>query len=324
MIDILSYLPAKRKQTSSGWISFNAVCCHHNGESHDKRGRGGILIENENWRYHCFNSNFNASFTLGKGVNHKARKLLSWVGVPKTDIDWLNLESLRHKNLIDVANDRNREIIANIKFKDVDLPEGAKLLEETDTQYIDYLRQRGITKDDYAFMITPQDSGRNANRIVVPYTNKNKIVGFTSRYLDNKTPKYINEQQQGYVFGLDLQKENWKYVIVTEGIFDAISISGCAVMHNKINDLQAQQLKQQYKEVIVVPDQDKAGLKLIDDAIKYGFNVSIPEWQDDIKDVNDSVVHNGKVKTLLDIIQNKNASSIKIKLARKALEKRVS
>jgi len=323
MIDILSYLPAKRKQTSSGWISFNAVCCHHNGESHDKRGRGGILIENENWRYHCFNCNFNANFTLGKSVSHKARKLLSWVGVPKTDIDWLNLESLRHKNLIDVANDRNRQIVANIKFDNVDLPKGAKLLEDTDIQYIDYLKQRGITKDDYAFMITPQDSGRNANRIVVPYTNKNKIVGFTSRYLDNKTPKYINEQQQGYVFGLDLQKENWKYVIVTEGIFDAISISGCAVMHNKINDLQAQQLKQQYKEVIVVPDQDKAGLKLIDDAIKYGFNVSIPEWQDDIKDVNDAVVKYGKVKTLLDILQNRSQSSIKIKLAKKTLERRV-
>ena len=125
------------------------------------------------------------------------------------------------------------------------------------------------------------------------------------------------------MFGLDLQKENWKYVIVTEGIFDAISISGCAVMHNKINDLQAQQLKQQYKEVIVVPDHDKAGLKLIDDAIKYGFNVSIPNWDDDIKDTNDAVIKYGKVKTLLDIIQNKNASSIKIKLAKKLLEKKV-
>ena len=324
MIDILSYLPAKRKQSSSGWISFNAVCCTHNGESQDKRGRGGVLFETkDNWRYHCFNCNFNASFTLGKGVNHKARKLLTWLGVSKTDIDWLNLESLRHKNLNDIAEDRNKQIVSNIKFKDVDLPQTARLIENSDIEYIDYLKKRGITKDDYAFMVTPQDSGRNANRIVVPYTNKNKIVGFTSRYLDNKTPKYINEQQQGYVFGLDLQKENWKYVIVTEGIFDAISISGCAVMHNKINDQQAQQLKQQYKEVIVVPDQDKAGLKLIDDAIKYGFNVSIPEWQDDVKDVNDAVVKYGKVKTLLDILQNRSQSSIKIKLAKKTLERRV-
>ena len=324
MIDILSYLPPKRKQTTSGWISFNAVCCHHNGESQDKRGRGGILIENNgDWRYHCFNCNFTAGFTLGKGVNHKARKLLTWLGVPKTDIDWLNLESLRHKNLADIANDRNRTLVANIHFNEVQLPNSARLLEDTDKEYVDYLQARGLNKNDYAFMTTPTDTGRNAKRIVVPYTNKNKIVGFTSRYLDNKTPKYINEQQQGYVFGLDLQKESWKYIIVAEGIFDAISISGCAVMHNKINDLQAQQLKQQYKEVIVVPDHDKAGLKLIDDAIKYGFNVSIPDWDDEVKDINDAVVKYGKVKTLLDIIQSRSQSSIKIKLAKKTLERKV-
>jgi hypothetical protein len=35
---INSYLPAKRKQTPSGWISFNAVCCD------DKRQRGGLIF----------------------------------------------------------------------------------------------------------------------------------------------------------------------------------------------------------------------------------------------------------------------------------------
>ena len=38
-------LPGKRKtNSSSGWISFNAVCCHHNGESADTRGRGGMMM----------------------------------------------------------------------------------------------------------------------------------------------------------------------------------------------------------------------------------------------------------------------------------------
>jgi len=249
--------------------------------------------------------------------------LLSWLGVPETDINWLNLESLRHKNLADLANDRSMHRIANIKFNEVSLPKTARLLEDTDTQYNDYLKQRGLDRNDYAFMITPNDKGRNVNRIIVPYTNKNKIVGFTSRYTDNKIPKYINEQQKGYVFGLDLQKDNWKYLIVAEGIFDAISVNGCAVMHNSISDIQAQQIKQQYKEVIVVPDQDKPGLRLINDAIKHGFNVSIPDWGNETKDINDAVIKYGKVKTLIDIIKSKNASSIKIKLAKKALEKKI-
>jgi len=323
MIDIQSFLPPKRKHTSSGWISFNAVCCQHNGESADKRGRGGLLIEGSNWRYHCFNCNFSTGFEIGKPVSLKTKKLLDWLGVPKVDIDWLNLESLRHKNINDIASERERTATSKISFKDYELPKDFRLINENDKDFVSYLNARGIKIDDYAFMIDPTGVNRNKNRIIVPYTNDGKIVGMTSRYLDNKTPKYINEQQQGYVFGLDLQKENWKYAIVVEGVFDAISISGCAVLHNKINDKQAQQLKQLYKEVIVVPDRDKSGLKLIEDALKYGFNVSLPDWDKSIKDVNDAVVKNGKVKTLLDIIKSKNSSSIKIKLSMKALAKQL-
>jgi len=33
MFDILSILPGKKKQTSSGWTSFNAICCTHFGHS---------------------------------------------------------------------------------------------------------------------------------------------------------------------------------------------------------------------------------------------------------------------------------------------------
>jgi hypothetical protein len=43
MLDIVQYLPGKRKQSSSGWISFNGPCCVHNGESADRRQRGGLL-----------------------------------------------------------------------------------------------------------------------------------------------------------------------------------------------------------------------------------------------------------------------------------------
>ena len=34
---ILTSLPTGRKKTPSGWISFNAPCCVHNGETADKK-----------------------------------------------------------------------------------------------------------------------------------------------------------------------------------------------------------------------------------------------------------------------------------------------
>ena len=172
-------------------------------------------------------------------------------------------------------------------------------------------------------MISPDEKVRNANRIVVPYTFEGDVVGWSARYLDNRIPKFINEQQPGYVFGLDLQQEHWTQLIVVEGLFDALSVNGVAVLHNTVNDKQAQIIKQQRKQVTVVPDQDEAGLKLIDRAVELGWAVSIPDWPEHIKDVNDAVKHYGKLGTLITIMNTRETSKIKIELAKRKLVKKV-
>ena len=101
-------------------------------------------------------------------------------------------------------------------------------------------------------------------------------------------PKFINDQQPGYVFGIDLQKRLGS-CLVFEGIFDAISMNGCALTHNTINDNQVGVLKKLGKRIIVVPDQDKTGLEICDKALELGFDVSLPNWAEDIKDANDAV-----------------------------------
>ena len=136
-----------------------------------------------------------------------------------------------------------------------------------------------------------------------------------------RLPKYINEQQPGYVFGIDLQQDHWTQLIVVEGLFDAVSINGVAVLHNTVNDQQAQIIKQQHKQVTVVPDQDDAGLKLIDRAVELGWAVSIPDWPEHIKDVNDAVKHYGKLGTLITIMNSRETSKIKIELAKRRLVK---
>ena len=49
---------------------------------------------------------------------------------------------------------------------------------------------------------------------------------------------------------------------------------------------------------MLVPDRDKAGQKLIDDALEYGWSVSFPEWEADVKDINAAVIRYGKLFTL--------------------------
>ena len=125
------------------------------------------------------------------------------------------------------------------------------------------------------------------------------------------------------MFGYDPQKPEWNVCIVVEGIFDALSIDGCALTHNTISDTQADILKSLNKKVIVVPDQDKTGLEVCDKALSLGFHVGIPEWDSDIKDVNDAVVKYGKLATLLSILQSATNSKIKIEIKRKQLDKRL-
>jgi DNA primase len=159
--------------------------------------------------------------------------------------------------------------------------------------------------------------------VTIPFTYDGKIVGWTARFLDDKQPRYINHTQPGYVFGTELQHNDWQYAIVVEGIFDALSIDGLAVMHNTVSDAQARLIRNLGREIIVVPDQDKAGVELIDRAVELGWAVSIPDWGDDIKDVNDAVVKFGKLATLLTIMQSKETSKIKIELRKKNLVKRL-
>jgi DNA primase len=107
-----------------------------------------------------------------------------------------------------------------------------------------------------------------------------------------------------------------------EGIFDALSIGGLAVMHNDISDAQARLIRGLGREITVVPDQDKAGLELIDRAVELGWAVSIPSWED-CKDVNDAVKKYGRLGTLLTIMQARETSRIKIELRKKQLVKRL-
>ena len=324
MIDLLSYIPQKRKQTSSGWVSFNAPCCVHTGESADRRSRGGVKQAEDDWSYHCFNCGFTASFVPGRPVSFKARKLLGWLGVDSTDIERLNLESLKRKSLLDLTAERNTIKQTQIDFDEKEVPEGVERIDTNNKlhfHYVDYLKQRGIVFG-YPFLVDKKRGPRD--RIVVPYTYKNRIVGHTSRYLDSRTPKFINSQQPGYVFGYDLQKSNWTSAIVVEGIFDALSISGLACMHETISKDQAQLLKQLQRRIIVVPDQDRAGLSIIDAAVEHKFEVSIPEWPEDVKDVNDAVVRFGVAHTLQQIHQNAERSKIKIEMFKKRLQRKLN
>jgi hypothetical protein len=320
MIDITQYLPSKKKQTPSGWISFNAPCCTHNGQSADTRQRGGLKVSEQGWSWHCFNCGYTASFILGRSVSFKARRLLGWLGVADRDIELLNLESMRHRSVYGIIEDRQRtfEALQGITFEERELPAGAEFV-DPGSEYADYLQKRCVPMD-FPFMMDPLSK---RSGIIIPFTYRDQVVGWTKRFLDDRNPRYLSDTQPGYVFNVDSIQDSWKQVIVTEGIFDALSIGGVAVMHNDINDAQARLIRNLGREITVVPDQDQTGLDLIDRAMELGWAVSTPDWGNDCKDVNDAVIKYGRLATLITIMQARETSRIKIELRKRQRAKRL-
>lgn len=325
-MDFSTIIPGKRKTTARGWISFNAPCCHHRGHKPDRRMRGGMKSSGHEMVYHCFNCGFKCGFTLGKPLTANTKKFMIWCGVGEDVIAKWNLESIQSKDILEHLLPAKPKINKKIKFDTVSLPENAIRLDMTNPEherYILYLNGRGIDLDDYPFYVTPNDTmPRYQHRIIIPhYDKKQNTIGYIEHYIDKKIPKYIKHHLQDPLFGHHLQDPNWQVCLVFEGIFDAIPLNGCAVLHDTISDIQAQQLYALRRKIIVVPDQDKTGLNIIDRALELGFHVSLPKWGNNIKDTNDAIVRYGRLPTLLSILQAATNSTIKLQLARNRIVK---
>ena len=316
---VLTYLPAKRKQTPSGWLSFNAPCCHHNGNSADTRGRGGMISNPDGGiSYHCFNCGFKASWQPGRQFSHKLRKLLQWMGAPDDIINKVALEVMRENEGVEV-----RERIASLPtFNSVPLPEDAiKITDITDfSKYslaiLEYMAARHLNVDDTDYYWSPSLGYRD--RLIIPFYYEGRVVGWTARSIvPDKKPKYLTEVQPGFVFGLDEQGYNKIFAVVCEGQIDAIHIEGCALGGSEISDQQAMMLKRLQKDIIVVPDRDSAGKKLVERAIELGFSVSMPEWAQDVNDIGDAVDKYGRLYTLYSIATSASDSALKTRLRAK-------
>ena len=317
---VLAYLPSKRKQTPSGWLSFSAPCCIHNGESQDTKQRGGFIENGDGVSYHCFNCGFKASWQPGRTLNYKMRKLLRWLNVTDDEITKLSLEVLRLSEGVEAAH----HTVVLPTFETVQFPEGTiEIIEDpcATSNYeavLDYMRKRNLQLDDgykYFWCNNPVYK----RRLIVPFYYESRLVGWTARIVDSdRNPRYLMETQPGFVYGIDQQQDyNKVYCVVTEGPIDANHIEGVSINGSEISQQQALIINRLNKEVVVVPDRDSKGKALVEQAIELGWQVSLPEWDNDIKDVSDCVARYGKLYALYSIISAAESSPLKIRLRTK-------
>lgn len=318
------HLPPKRKSTPSGWIKFNAVCCQHNGHSADTRARGGMISNPDGGvSYHCFNCGFKTSWQPGRNLSRGLRRLMQWLNVSDDLINRVALEVMRENEGFAV----NTKLITVPVFNTVPLPTDAVPIANCEAegyahsphlqQVLQYMHSRNLYLEDYEFWWSPSLGYRD--RLIVPFGYQGRTVGWTARKVTDGKPKYLSEQQPGYVFNLDAQLNHSDsiYTVVVEGPIDAIHINGVALMGSEIKDQQALLINQLGRHTVLVPDRDPAGSKLIEPAIALGWSVSMPEWPDGINDVGDAVQQHGRLYALYMIMAAVTESPLKTRLRAK-------
>jgi hypothetical protein len=279
--------------------------------------------------YNCFNCKYTASWQPGRTLTEKFKNLCRWLGADDTQVKELVFEALKTES----TEYEPEHFVEKVKFTKKELPEGslplvewldARLDAEQEEQLIavvEYVVNRGYDPLSEHFYWSPMPGF--ADRVIIPFLYESVVVGSTARKVKDGRPKYLSDQHPFFVFNIDAQDPLNKYVFVCEGPFDALAVDGVALLTNEISQQQAHIINGLGKEVIVIPDQDKAGLALINQAVDYDWSVAFPNWGDDIKDCADAVKKYGKLFVVVDIIETAQKGAIRLEMAKKMQEQKI-
>jgi hypothetical protein len=320
------------KQTPSGWKKRNCMLCHLRGQSMDKRERFGIIDIEGGMNINCFNCGFTTGWRPDSLLGDKMVFFLTALGVPEADVNRLKFEAFREANNIKSKEFKLRGSIT-AKWNEIDLIEDCHSMRfwiENECQDKDFLKaieytdKRSILDIDKVYW-TPSKKRMFNKRFIFPFFYKGKIVGYTGRLSseppNKNVPKYLTEMPPSYIYGVDDQHDR-EFVIINEGMVDAVVTGGIGVLHNKINVDQANLINSLPGQKILCPDRDKDGDELIQTAIENKWSVAFPHWgrnakDEPVKDASEAVELYGHLLTLKSIIDSRTSGSHAIKMKRK-------
>ena len=215
------------------------------------------------------------------------------------------------------------EVVLPEYFPVVTLPEGSIPIKELaqegcdDPKFIaayNYLLSRGDEFiDAYDFYWCPNDENCSlSQRIIIPVTFKNRIVGWTGRAINNDIPdRYYAQHPSDILFNSEILNDpHRKYLPVMEGAIDAIAVSGVGTFGARLSKKQLKWIQNSGKVPVLVADRDSSGIRNIDTAMKLGWAVSFPRlasrgwWEADVKDAAEAAKRYGRLYTVQSILQN--------------------
>ena len=324
MHEILEYiydlLPADKKQRSNGWIYFNCPSCYHT-ENSDSKKRGNILFTDDGFVYQCFNCKFKTGFHLGLSLNKKNLQWLDDLGATSEQIKTLK-KMIKEYN--DQCNDESSEQKIVYRPRTIrKIPEMYESINEslknkvdspTLTKVMNYIVQRNPHLLEWSDLMWAEGQ----NHFLIPCYEFGEVIGYTLRSLnDYAKNKYIHYTPEGYVHNFDSLLKERKYNILCEGDLDALAVDGIGILSSEFTPERLKRILtyNNGQELIVCPDRDKAGAKLVKQILDEDlpFSVSFPNWSRGIKDVEEATRKYGRLYTIYTIINNREKDKQKIR-----------
>jgi hypothetical protein len=323
---VWQHLPTDRKSAPNNGVYICCPMCLSRGESrNDTRFRGGFTPHGDGFIYHCHNCGYATQYEEGGRVGKNLMRFLTTIGIPSKEIP-IQLRLLPPGEKLNKAIKIEVPDVA-IDFDEMKLPDGCRPfdywvddVEDTPALFLqafEYLAERGeAVFNGWKYYWTDKWDYKNNRRIIIPFYHNGKIVGFTGRRFDDNVgiSKYWMKKPEDYMFNQDKLQNDDELIILVEGPLDAIAIKGVAVLGNHLSDKQLNLLRASKKRIILVPDRNKAGAILLDQAMDEGWEIAIPGWDRGIDDVANATKKYGRLYTLESILEAATTNKIKIKI----------
>ena len=301
------------------WYCFNCPSCCRFGEKRpDYKQRAGINFTGEGLVYNCFNCKMTWGWQPGSHMSQKFRMFLEDMG-------------LSYQQIMDVRKIIDEYLDTTEEHKEVEkkrvirsIPDGFKsikqsLFENNNSQTLrkiyGYITSRSERLLEWEDLLWKED----VEAFLIPVREFGKVVGYSLRNIINETDhKYIHYIPSGCLYNFDNLLKPRKYQIVVEGQLDALAIDGIGILSNTFTDDKLKRLLD-YKgdaEIIILPDRDEAGKKIVQQVLENNlpFSISFPNWEKGIKDAFDAVRKYGRLYTIYDIINSRESDKTKIKI----------
>lgn len=286
---------------------FNPVKCQ---VCSDYQERGAFKFDGDTTGYACWNCGAKFKYEEGSGrLSKNARDILRHFGIERSDLS--DIRSAMFAGIKKEEADISLEAMKKVKLftPEIALPEhsfpiGHPDHEEAQLPLAEYLTSRRIDPIRcHAYFSLDR---RYLRRVIIPYLRDGKVIYWQARTIDpGVKPRYLNSpiSRDAVIYGYD-ELFTWREtpLFVTEGVFDAISLSGICILGSSLNAAKLEVLKRCRRRLIFVIDRDRTGEGLGKAALENGWEITFVDER--VADANQSVQQFGLPYTIYTLLKN--------------------